>query len=39
MHIVPRWDGDTNYMPVLADTHVVPQALDELWAVLVKNLA
>jgi ATP adenylyltransferase len=34
MHIVPRWNGDTNYMPVIADTHVVPQALDELYATL-----
>jgi ATP adenylyltransferase len=28
-HVVPRWSGDTNFMPVLADTRVVPQALDE----------
>jgi ATP adenylyltransferase len=38
MHIVPRWDGDTNFMPVLADTHVVPQALEEIHAALVKGL-
>jgi ATP adenylyltransferase len=31
MHIVPRWNGDTNYMPVLADTKVIPQALDDLY--------
>lgn len=28
VHIVPRWSGDTNFMPVLADVRVVPQALD-----------
>jgi ATP adenylyltransferase len=28
VHIVPRWPGDTNFMPVLADVRVVPQALD-----------
>ncbi|MGD2175287.1 MAG: HIT domain-containing protein [Candidatus Brocadiaceae bacterium] len=30
-HVVPRWQGDTNYMPVLADTKVIPQALDSLY--------
>jgi ATP adenylyltransferase len=29
-HIVPRWSGDTNFMPVFAGVKVVPQALDEL---------
>jgi len=32
IHVVPRWNGDTNFMPVLADTTVVPQALKELAA-------
>ena len=30
MHIVPRWQGDTNFMPVFADVKVVPQALEDL---------
>jgi ATP adenylyltransferase len=32
IHIVPRWNGDTNFMPVLANVSVVPQALSELAA-------
>ncbi|HAM71482.1 MAG TPA: HIT family hydrolase [Verrucomicrobiales bacterium] len=39
MHIVPRWIGDTNFMPVLAGTSVVPQALTELAAQLRAVLA
>ena len=28
MHIVPRWNGDNNFMPVLADIRCVPEALE-----------
>ena len=30
-HLVPRWSGDTNFMPVLADVKVVPEHLDATW--------
>jgi ATP adenylyltransferase len=29
MHVVPRWGGDTNFMPVLADTRVLSQSLEQ----------
>ena len=34
MHVVPRWGGDTNFMPVLADTRVMPQSLEDSYAAL-----
>jgi ATP adenylyltransferase len=39
IHVVPRWLGDTNFMPVLANTTVVPQALKDLAAELRAALA
>jgi ATP adenylyltransferase len=39
IHIVPRWSGDTNFMPVIANTTVLPQALAELAAQLRAALA
>jgi len=39
LHVVPRWVGDTNFMPVLDDTRVVPVALEELWRLLGPGFA
>lgn len=39
IHVVPRWLGDTNFMPVLANTVVVPEALRDLAAKLRAALA
>jgi len=30
-HIVPRWNGDNNFMPVLGQTRILPQSLDATW--------
>ena len=37
-HIVPRWDGDTNFMHVCSDTDVISQSLNELYE-LLKDLS
>ncbi len=37
-HVVPRWDGDTNFMPVIANTKVLPESMDFLWERLMKAL-
>lgn len=31
LHVVPRWSGDTNFMPVLADVKMISDSLEELW--------
>jgi len=30
-HVVPRWNGDTNFMPVLGDVRIMPEYLDDAW--------
>jgi ATP adenylyltransferase len=38
LHVVPRWSGDNNFMPVLADTRVFPEALDAVYAKLLEAI-
>ncbi len=38
-HVVPRWNGDTNFMPVLADVRVVSQSLEEVYRALAPRFA
>jgi ATP adenylyltransferase len=33
-HVVPRWNGDTNFMPVFGDVDVISQSLDSAWQLL-----
>lgn len=39
LHVVPRWNGDTNFMPVLGDVRVIPQSLDAVAASLRELIA
>jgi len=39
IHVVPRWDGDTNFMPLLSDVRVMPQHLDDTFVALRRHFA
>ena len=38
LHVVPRWNGDTNFMPLLGDTKVLPLTLAETWDMLSRSI-
>ncbi len=38
-HVVPRWSGDANFLPVVAQTKALPQLLDQTWQVIQSHWA
>ena len=36
-HLVPRWNGDTNFMPVLSNVNVIPQSLEALYELMTNT--
>jgi len=38
LHVVPRWKGDVNFMPTIAETKVISESLDSVYQTLVKQL-
>ena len=39
LHVVPRWGADTNFMPVVGETRVLPQVLSDSWKALSARFA
>jgi ATP adenylyltransferase len=39
LHVVPRWGADTNFMPVIGSTRVLPESLADSWAALSRAFA
>ncbi len=37
IHVVPRWKGDNNFMPVISNTKIISQSLSELYNKLIKT--
>ena len=37
-HVVPRWNGDSNFMPVMSGIRVIPQSLDALWELMASAI-
>ena len=38
-HVVPRWAGDTSFMPVIGDVRVLPESLDDSWRQIAEAFA